>query len=75
MPKDLVQTPGAIAVAASCAFATPVGTSPNTLVFGPGNYRFMDYVQVGIPLIIICFILVYSDYSYRMTILLKLYGN
>lgn len=46
-----------IAVAASCAFATPVGTPPNTLVFGPGNFRFMDYVKVGIPLIIICFII------------------
>lgn len=47
----------AVAVAASCAFATPVGTPPNTLVFGPGNFRFMDYVKVGTPLIIICFIL------------------
>lgn len=47
----------AIAVAASCAFATPVGTPPNTLVFGPGGYKFMDYVKVGIPLIVICFIL------------------
>ncbi len=46
----------AIAIAASCAFATPVGTPPNTLVFGPGNYTFMDYVKPGIPLIIICFI-------------------
>jgi anion transporter len=46
----------AIAVAASCAFATPVGTPPNTLVLGPGNFRFMDYVKVGTPLIIICFI-------------------
>lgn len=32
----------AIAVAASCAFATPVGTPPNTLVLGPGGYKFMD---------------------------------
>lgn len=46
----------AIGVAASCAFATPVGTPPNTLVLGPGNFRFMDYVKVGIPLIVICFI-------------------
>ncbi len=42
----------AIAVAASCAFATPVGTPPNTLVFGPGGFRFMDYVKVGLPLIV-----------------------
>lgn len=46
----------AIAVAASCAFATPVGTPPNTLVFGPGNFRFMDYVKVGTPLILIMFV-------------------
>ena len=46
----------AIAVAASCAFATPVGTPPNTLVLGPGGYKFMDYVKVGTPLILLCFI-------------------
>lgn len=46
----------AIAVAASCAFATPVGTPPNTIVLGPGQYRFMDYIKAGTPLIIVCFI-------------------
>lgn len=46
----------AIAVAASCAFATPVGTPPNTIVLGPGGYRFMDYVKAGVPLVIVCFI-------------------
>ncbi|MDL2272155.1 SLC13 family permease [Desulfovibrio sp. OttesenSCG-928-I05] len=46
----------AIAMAASCAFATPVGTPPNTLVLGAGNYRFMDYVRVGLPLIVLEFI-------------------
>lgn len=46
----------AIAVAASCAFATPVGTPPNTLVLGPGNYRFMDYVKAGSGLVVVCFI-------------------
>ena len=46
----------AIGVAASCAFATPVGTPPCTLVLGPGNYKFMDYVKVGVPLVILCFI-------------------
>ena len=45
-----------IAIAASCAFATPVGTPPNTLVLGPGGFNFMDYVKVGIPLIVICYI-------------------
>ena len=46
----------AIAVAASCAFATPVGTPPNTLVLGPGGYKFMDYVKAGTGLVIVCFI-------------------
>jgi len=44
----------AIAVAASCAFATPVGTPPNTLVLGPGGYKFMDYVKCGSGLVILC---------------------
>ncbi len=35
----------AIGVAASCAFGTPVGTPPNTLVLGPGQYKFTDYVK------------------------------
>ena len=45
----------AIACAASCAFASPVGTPPNTLVLGPGGYKFMDYVKAGTGLIIVCF--------------------
>ena len=47
----------AIAVAASCAFATPVGTPPNTLVLGPGKFTFMDYVKCGTGLVIVCFVL------------------
>ena len=43
----------AIAVAASCAFATPVGTPPNTLVLGPGGYKFMDYVKAGTGLALV----------------------
>lgn len=46
----------AIGVAASCAFGTPVGTPPNTLVLGPGQYAFMDYVKAGVPLILVCFV-------------------
>ncbi len=46
----------AIAVAASCAFASPVGTPPNTLVLGPGNYKFMDYIKAGLGLIIVAFV-------------------
>ncbi len=40
----------AVAVAASCAFLTPIGHKNNTLVLGPGGYRFGDYWQMGLPL-------------------------
>ena len=43
----------AIGIAASCAFTTPVATPPNTLVLGPGQFRFMDYVKAGLPLVFI----------------------
>ncbi len=44
-----------VAMAASCAFATPVGTPPNTLVLGPGGFKFNDYIKVGVPLLVICY--------------------
>jgi anion transporter len=47
----------AIVIAASCAFMTPVGTPPNTLVLGPGNYRFKDYFLPGLGLVLICMVL------------------
>jgi di/tricarboxylate transporter len=43
----------AVAVGASCAFLTPVGHQSNTLVMGPGGYRFGDYWRVGLPLEIV----------------------
>ena len=46
----------AILIASSCAFMTPVGTPPNTLVLGPGEYKFMDYVKAGSGLVITCLI-------------------
>nr|WP_304099632.1 SLC13 family permease [Mitsuokella multacida] len=46
----------AIGIAASCAFTTPVATPPNTLILGPGKFRFMDYVKVGLPLVVISMI-------------------
>ena len=45
-----------ITIGIDCAYATHVGTQPNTLVLGPGGYRFMDYVKVGTPLIFVSFI-------------------
>lgn len=52
----------AIAIAASCAFTTPVATPPNTLVMGPGGFKFKDYIIVGTPLVfvslIVCVIII-----------------
>lgn len=39
-----------IAIAASCAFLTPIGHQNNTIVMGPGGYRFADYWRMGLPL-------------------------
>ncbi len=43
----------AVAVGASCAFLTPIGHQNNTLVMGPGGYRFGDYWRMGLPLEVI----------------------
>lgn len=47
----------AVAVGASCAFLTPIGHQCNTLVMGPGGYRFSDYWRMGLPLEIIIVII------------------
>ncbi|WP_146586186.1 SLC13 family permease [Puniceibacterium confluentis] len=45
-----------VAVAASCAFLTPIGHKNNTLILGPGGYRFGDYWRMGLPLeiLVVC---------------------
>jgi di/tricarboxylate transporter len=40
----------AVAVGAACDFLTPIGHQCNTLVMGPGGYRFNDYWRLGLPL-------------------------
>ncbi len=49
-PYPLLMT---VAVSASTAFLTPIGTTTNLMVMTPGDYRFNDYVKVGFPLMVI----------------------
>ena len=47
----------AVAIGASCSFLTPVGHQNNTLVMGPGGYKFTDYIRLGLPVEIIILII------------------
>ena len=46
-PRPLVL---AVTVAASLALWTPLGYQTNLMVYGPGNYRFTDFIRLGLPL-------------------------
>ena len=53
-PKAILMT---VCIAANAAYASPVGSPPNTMIYGPGNYKFTDYINNGVPILIIHLIL------------------
>ena len=54
-PRPLVIT---VMIGASASFATPIGYQTNTLVYGPGGYKFADFIRFGVPLNVISAIVV-----------------
>ena len=54
-PRPLVVV---VMIGASASFATPIGYQTNTLVYGPGGYKFMDFIRFGVPLNVISAIVV-----------------
>ncbi len=54
-PRSLVLV---VALASSVAFSTPIAHQSNLLVMGPGDYRFSDYLRVGLPLSVVAFVVI-----------------
>jgi len=53
-----------LAIASSASFLTPIGYQTNTMVFGPGGYRFGDYIRLGLPLTILVVVVLLLGYPY-----------
>ena len=47
-----------VALSASASFMSPVAHPANVLIMGPGGYRFIDYIKVGLPLTLVCLVVV-----------------
>ena len=45
-----------VVLAANCSFASPIGYQTNLLVMGPGNYRFIDFIRGGTPLVFLLWV-------------------
>jgi di/tricarboxylate transporter len=58
----------AVMMAASAGFATPIGYQTSLMVYGPGGYRFTDYLRFGVPLdlvlLLVCVVLIPMVWSF-----------
>ena len=54
-PYALMMT---VAMSASASFMSPVAHPANVLIMGPGGYRFIDYIKIGLPLTLVCLVVV-----------------
>ena len=52
----------ALIFAVNTSFITPLAYQTNLLVMGPGHYKFIDYVKLGVPLSVICWIIFYISF-------------
>ena len=57
---EIVQQGLAVIFASNCSFASPIGYQTNLVVMTPGNYRFIDFVRCGTPLILLVWVVFQS---------------